>query len=102
MFPSADRIAIALVTACRLAGGDPAAAARGLPEQRGRHVALAALLEAYPEARRASLARCCGYPAPRAGQAAVITARKSKWWNEIWVDETVGALVADQYGERAG
>ena len=56
---------------------------------------------AFPEARRAGLARCCGYATPRAGQAHVIQAHKLAWWRDEHVDEVVGVLVADRYGEQA-
>lgn len=56
---------------------------------------------AFPDARRAGLGRCCGYSVPRAAQAHVIQARKARWWSENMVDEVLGAVVADQYGDRA-
>ena len=56
---------------------------------------------AFPDARRAGLGQCCGYPAPRAAQAGVFHARKARWWSDHMVDEVLGAVVADRYGERA-
>jgi hypothetical protein len=100
-FPSADEIATAVVTACRLTGEDPVACVRGELGVRGRHVALDALLAAFPEARREGLGRCLGYGSPRAAQGNLIGARKLRWWRDDWADETLGALVASQYGERA-
>lgn len=100
MFPTADQIALALVTACRLTGDNPLTTALG-QTSRGRHVAFAALTVAFPDARRLSLARCVGYLKRETCQASVSMARKSRWWNEDWVDETVGALVAPIYGEDA-
>lgn len=55
---------------------------------------------AFPEAGRGSLARCCGYASPRAGQSHVIQARRTRWWRESHVDEVLGALVAERYGEQ--
>jgi hypothetical protein len=31
----------------------------------------------------------------------VADAKYAFWWNDCHVDEVIGALVADQYGERA-
>ena len=101
MFPTADQIAIALVAAARALNEDPIAVARGVAGVRSRHVALGALVAAFPDARRVGLARCLGYPTPPSAQAAVIHAKKARWWNELLVDEIVGALVAEQYGDRA-
>lgn len=107
MFPTADQIAIALVTACIAVGyGDPEliASKRQMGDRaRARHVAFAALIDVFPDARKAGLARCCGYGTPDAafGNLKNQFRGKSRWWNEDWVDEVVGALVADQYGERA-
>lgn len=101
MFPSADQIATALVSAGALLGEDPIATASGEMGMRSRHVAMDALMRAFPDARRAGLGRCLGYGTPRAAQAAVITARKGQWWSDDHVDEVVGALVGDRYGEQA-
>lgn len=106
MFPTADQIATAIVTACRLTDCNPVLTALGQEvgeKSRGRHVALASLIEAFPEARKASLARCCGYqPVSRSAAASNLTQfRRGKWWNEDWIDEIVGALVADQYEDAA-
>jgi hypothetical protein len=100
MFPSADQIATAIVIAGRLTGEDPVAVASGEMGLHARHVAMDALCRAFPDARRAGLGRCCGYGTPRAAQAGVIAARKARWWSDIHVDEVVGALVADRYGEQ--
>lgn len=101
MFPTADQIAIAVVTAAKVLGEDPEAVVHGAPGLRARHVAMDALAAAFPEARRTGLARCLGYKAPRAAQEAVVGARNSRWWNEMVADEIVGLLVADAYGEQA-
>lgn len=100
MFPTADQIAKAIVEACRLTGDKPVATCMR-QTSRARHVAFAALIEIFPEARRESLARLVGYPTPRAGTAALGMARKTGWWNDDLVDEVVGSLVGDQYGEQA-
>jgi hypothetical protein len=105
MFPTADQVALAIVTACRLAGTNPVLTALGQVahrEARGRHIAFAALIEAFPEARWIGLARCRGYGRGMgSANSNLPTYRKASWWSELWVDEVVGALVADQYGDRA-
>jgi len=100
-FPTAPQIALAIVTACRLTGDEPEALLRGDYGCTARNYAMDALLTAFPAARRVGLATALGYPTPRAGQAAVLTARKAKGWREEWADEVLGALVADLYGEQA-
>lgn len=104
MFPTADQVALAIVTACRLVGTNPVLTAMGQVAQkdsRGRHLAFASLIEAFPEARRIGVARCCGYRSGMGSAASNLpTFRKSAWWREDWIDEIVGLLVADQYGEQ--
>lgn len=95
MFPSADRIAVAIVMAAQVHGEDPLAIARGVPGGRGRVLAYAALTEAYPQARKAGLSRCCAFISPATASAHLSNARKARWWNEDHLDEIVGALVAD-------
>lgn len=99
-FPTADEIALAVVTACRLTGDMPIATCLR-QTSRARPIALAALIEVFPEAKRQSLARLVGYETPQTGTTSLMMARKCKWWREEHVDEVVGVLVAGQYGERA-
>lgn len=105
MFPTAHHIGLAIVTACRLAGTSPILTAMGQVSQRearGRHLAFAALIEAFPEARKIGIARCCGYGRGMGSAPGNLpTYRKTAWWRDDWVDEIVGAVVADQYGEQA-
>lgn len=101
MFPTADQIAIAVVTACRLFGEDPFAVCRGEFGVRARHVTLDALLEVFPEARRTGLVKCLGYSDTVSAKGQLRAARKGKWWSEIAVDEVIGVLVANHYGEQA-
>ena len=61
-FPSANIIARAIVTAAREMDEDPEAIVLRLPRHRSRYYAMFALAHAYPEARKSSLARCCGAP----------------------------------------
>jgi hypothetical protein len=68
---------------------------------RANLVALAALQQAFPHQNAKKLAELLGMPIATAG-GAVRKAREHKnWWREDWVDEVVGILVADRYGERA-
>lgn len=97
-FPTADQIALALVTACRMTGESAISCALG-QQSRGRHVAFQALALAFPQARRLSLARCTGYQNRDTAQAQSIMAKRHRWWSEEWVDEIVGLLVAPLYDE---
>ncbi len=99
-FPDAKAIGNALVEAARIYHEIPEAVARG-NASRARHVAFAALLETHPGASRVGLARALGYRNPQNGLAQVYLARRKQWWSEDHVDEVVGALVADLYGEQA-
>ncbi|WP_457153325.1 hypothetical protein [Mesorhizobium sp. P5_C1] len=104
MFPTADQIALAIVTACRLSGTNPVLTALGQVahrDSRGRHIAFAALLEAFPDARRMGIAKCCGYRGYGSATANLPTFRKTPWWREDWVEEVIGAVVAEQYGDQA-
>lgn len=104
MFPTADQIATAIVTACQLTGDDPIAVVKGArgPRARARHVAFDALIEVFPAATKVRLARCLGYSTPATAPGNLVNMfRKLKWWRDEWVDEVVGAVVADQYGEQA-
>lgn len=101
MFPDADQIAMAIVMANRLTGENAPVATCMRQTSRARHVAYAALCEAFPEARKLSLARLTGHATPAAAKPSLNSAMKAAWWRDDWVEEVVGALVADQYGERA-
>ncbi len=99
-FPSADQIALAIVEACRLTGDGPVATC--LQQQsRGRHIAFSALCEVFPEASKRRLARLTGYAKPETWSPIVQSAKRAGWWRDEWVDEVVGVLVADQYGDQA-
>lgn len=47
------------------------------------------------------IARCCGLATPANVSPILANARAAKWWREDWVEEVVGAVVADRYGEQA-
>lgn len=100
LFPTADQVALAVVTAARLTGEDPVA----IGERRSmtaRAYVYAGLRAAYPECTTDVLGRLAGYSAGSAARGALIICRQSDAWCDEWVDEIVGALVADDYGERA-
>ncbi|WP_265518943.1 hypothetical protein [Nitratireductor luteus] len=99
--PTADQIALALVTAARLRREDPVAIAKGA-RSRARFVAIAALKEAFPQAGWPFLGRCCGHHAPGGAQGRVIMARTLKWWREIDVDEVVGVLLTGGEADEQG
>ena len=103
---SADDVATAVVMACRHTGEAPLAIAEPGRQLRARALAFEALRLARPEVGRAVLARTVGY---RGGGGHLDTAaintvrlcRTKDWWSDIVLDVIVGALVADQYGDRA-
>lgn len=100
----AATIARALELACDLTGETPAAVmAHG---GRARTLALAAVPLAVGPCNMSAVARDLGAPDGRIALWLLRKARKSaRWWDEMWVDHIVGALVADdyirEYGERA-
>ncbi len=98
-FPCADQIARAIVTACRLTGDLPIATCMRQPS-RARAIAMWALMEAYPGARREGIARCCGLAKPGNIYGVVASARRASWWRDDWADEVLGSIVAEQYGEQ--
>ena len=102
MFPSADKIAVAIVMAARFHGENPLSIASGVPGGRGRVLAYAALTEAWPQARKGGLSRCCAFISPATASAHLSNARKAKWWNEDLLDEIVGALVAHEVEPEDG
>ncbi|KQV27873.1 hypothetical protein ASC97_05790 [Rhizobium sp. Root1203] len=69
--------------------------------RRALHVAFDALLCLYPTYGSTRLAIRLGYLKPANATAALASAKLQFWWNDCHVDEVIGALVADQYGERA-
>lgn len=101
-FPTADQIALAVVTSARLVGESPLAVVRGGARSRARVLAMESLKLAFPEFSWMAVARCCGHAHPRAAQAAVLQAHDRAWWRDDLLDEVVGALVAELYGEQAG
>lgn len=101
-FPTADHVAVAVVTAARLVGESPLDVVGGGARSRARVLAMESLKLAFPEFSWMAAARCCGYAHPRGAQAAVLQAHDRSWWRDDHLDEVVGALVAERYGEQAG
>lgn len=107
-FPTADQIALAVVTACRLTGdAGPVQVVTGAGGPRARALAFAALREAFPEAVKKRLALKVGYRDSARSDvgvmacAALANCRIASWWRDELVDEVVGAIVAANYGEQA-
>lgn len=100
-FASADQVARAIVTSADLFGEDAEALAAGRGGSRARIVAFAGLIEAFPDINKRAAARGCGFAHPAAAPAKLIDVRQARWWDEARVDEVVGALVAEHYGDRA-
>lgn len=90
-FPAADVIALAIVTACRLTGDGPIATCLR-QTSRARHVAFVALTEAFPEAKKVSIARLTGYAKPSSHHGFVTAARQSQWWSDEMLDRVRGAI----------
>lgn len=100
-FPTANDIAQAVVIAARLFDENPIAVVGEAARSRARILALEALAEAFPGARKTRLAELVGFAKPAAHGVVLRHARSATWWNEAHVDEIVGELVKDEYGEWA-
>lgn len=90
-FPGADVIALAIVTACRLTGDMPIATCMR-QTSRARHVAFVALTEAFPDAKKVSLARLTGYAKPAQWQPLLQSARRASWWDDKLADQVRRAI----------
>lgn len=93
-YPTADQVALAVVTAARLVDESP------LAPERARYIAFAGLIEAYPDTPKRHLARLAflgggAWKAAPSNLQHVI--RPAKWWRDEFVDEVTGALVTDEY-----
>ncbi len=83
-YPSADEIAVAVVAASKLHGDDPIdmICNRWL-RARARYVAMAALLEEFPDAPSGSIAKCIGFASFSSAKSNVERyARKTSWWRD--------------------
>jgi len=102
MFPRRSHIDTAIAMAAQMFCEDPVAVRNGTKiGSRARMLAFVALSTAFPAAPKETIALACGYallphPCPSVGPGTA-----PQWWQEIDVDEIVGALVAEQYGAQA-
>lgn len=100
IFPTADEIAVAIVTAARIEGEDPELIALGNRASRGRWYALAALLERFPDNDYRAIALRVGFVTQSTigNSRATITqyrlGRGVAWWNEANVARVRAALDA--------
>lgn len=97
MFPTAHHIGFSLVEACKAIGGNPlliAMRTETSDRSRARHLAMQALIEVFPAARKTGLARCCGYPKPANWQPFLTAARRVAWWRDDVVYAIAEALKA--------
>jgi hypothetical protein len=103
-FPTANEIAQAVIEASRHFGENPDEIANPASAMRSRWIAFDALREAYPDADRKRLAHCLCISTDaqiRSYSAVLSNYRRAPWWSDRLVDEIVGALVAEHYGEQA-
>jgi hypothetical protein len=92
-FATADEIAIAIVTACRLTGGDPIAAVRGASAPAAGWYALEALQATLPGLNCMAAARGLGLKVDGKHLSTRMRAyRATKKFRADWVDEIIGAL----------
>ncbi len=89
--PDRDVVSVALAEA-QACIGDPV---------RAKHIAFEAIQVAYPGWSPVRLGFQLNYRTPREARADVNRAKMKQWWSDVVVDSVVGALVADQYGDRA-
>lgn len=68
---------------------------------RARHIAFDALHILYPKIPTPRLGFQLHYRRPDSACSIVESSRRTKWWTDWHVDHVIGALVADEYGERA-
>lgn len=99
--PTNEQITAAVVAAARLTGEDPVIVIEGGNAPRARAIAYAALLEVFPGCAKRTPAYNLGYFGAHEANDRLAKARKSGWWRDDWLDDVVGALVADRYGAQA-
>jgi hypothetical protein len=78
-----------------------AAAAVEPKPQRHKLIAFEALAVLFPNYGNTRLGLRLGFTNPGQASAMVASAKDAFWWTDTQVDDVIGALVADQYGERA-
>lgn len=100
-FPTAEQIATAVVAAARLTGDDPVEVLTVTTGFHARHLAFAALREAFPRATAKAIAAALTYSVPDSAVSMLDSAQRASWWREDWVDDVVGAIVSERYGAQA-
>jgi hypothetical protein len=96
--PTATQIQSVANAAAQIHGEDPIATIQGARDQRGRFLALAVLIEAFPSAPRYKLAGFCGFGRSSTKAASNLTlARRSDWWR----DDDLALVKAALGGESA-
>lgn len=106
IFPTAHEISIAVVTAARLHGEDPIASVQGAEGMRGRWLATAALLEAFPGTPHPWIAQSCGVSGRSRCENSRAELRmkrfheryRAKWWSDADF-EAVKAALAEAIAE---
>ena len=70
---------------------------------RARLLAMAGLSEVFKaHGAKRQIAGLLGFAKPETAANSLEKARNTtNWWNDAWVDEVTGALMADHFGERA-
>lgn len=103
MMPTADEVAVAIVTACRETGDDPIAICGGEMMLRGRHYALHALVRVYPDAHVLKLVRVIGISGDAmefwrnskrvAGKTG--TKKPARWWSQPALNRVIEAVFVE-------
>lgn len=99
--PSAQQFARAIVRAATALGEDGATLMERPGHSKARLVALAVLHDVSDGASYIGIARLLRFDNPTQASALLGNARRANWWSETLVDEIVGELVAENYGDRA-
>lgn len=96
IFPTAHEIATAIIAAASLHQEDPIATLQGAHDRRGRYLAFAALIEAFPSVQRYKLAGFCGFGKSSTKASSNLTlARKWAWWRDSDLGTVKAALAAE-------
>ena len=99
-YPTTRQIAVAIISACRLVGGDPEACALGRYHIEGRGLAYAALQQLFPKATGEYLATVLGRRKEKQTIAFVKKMARSVgyvWW---WTDGNLTAVVTSIREDR--
>lgn len=99
--PTADEIRAAAVAAAAATGEAPDFLLTGFTESRARLVALAAILAVWPKVDATEVATGLCFLDPSRARMLLARSRKATWWDDMWIDDVVGALVSDRYGVQA-